>query len=609
MHSLFDAPEQNGKKPSKGRGRVFTISLPTIVVLILFNLVILGAFGWEYWQSLNAGVAQSETPAVVNSSTPTLLATREDESTPLANTPVPPAHDGEQFTGLIVLAMSDSGYTHLFAYQPETLPFTRLTSGEWDDIHPALSPNGANVAFASHRGGQWDIYVLDLSTGDVTRVTNDLDYDGSPSWSSDGLWLAYEKYVGLGNNLEIYIAPIDASVDPIRVTVDPAADFAPAWRPNSNELAFTSDRAGEFDIWLANLDRTGDERFSNLTRNPTASQTGAQWSPDGTRLAWLSPYAGYSSIYIYDMQSEDAAPRYLASGNDFTWDGTGEQILAVFSVQDRHMLSAYSTETGTFTLPPHALRGQTMGVTWARNSLPSPMPNALADIAAATVQAPWAAALTPDAGALFGRQLTIDLADVDAPHAALNALVVQPFYALRDRIVAETDWDPLSSLENAFVPVTEPLAPGRRNDWLYTGRAFSLNPTLIEAGWMAVVREDVGAQTYWRVYLKTRFQDGQQGQPLTAAPWDFDARFSGSTTDYENGGRLLSTIPAGYWIDFTALAEQYGWERLPALSNWQSYIPGAVFSVFVITSGLEWEQAMLQLYPPEVLVTPTPFPP
>jgi TolB protein len=193
---------------------------------------------------------------------------------------------------------------------------------------------------------------------------------------------------------------------------------------------------------------------------------------------------------------------------------------------------------------------------------------------------------------------------VEAPFPQLNALTIEPYYALRNRVTVEAGWDVLSSLENAFVPITQPLEPGRERDWLYTGRSFTLPTILLDVGWMAVVKEEYTGATYWRVYIRSRVQDGSLGRPLLQLPWDFNARFTGSSTYYEQGGAPLGSIPEGYWIDLTALAIEYGWERLPALSNWRSVFYTARFNQFVITSGLDWEQAILQLYPPEILTTP-----
>ncbi|MCL4259607.1 MAG: hypothetical protein KJZ52_03165 [Anaerolineales bacterium] len=58
-------------------------------------------------------------------------------------------------------------------------------------------------------------------------------------------------------------------------------------------------------------------------------------------------------------------------------------------------------------------------------------------------------------------------------------------------------------------------------------------------------------------------------------------------------------------MDITALARQYGWERVPALPNWRTFFRGARFTEFAFTEGLDFYAAMLQLYPPDILITPT----
>ncbi len=58
-------------------------------------------------------------------------------------------------------------------------------------------------------------------------------------------------------------------------------------------------------------------------------------------------------------------------------------------------------------------------------------------------------------------------------------------------------------------------------------------------------------------------------------------------------------------MDVTSLAIQYGWERVPALPNWRTFYRGARFTEFALTGGWTGIHAMLQLYPPDVLVTPT----
>jgi len=64
-----------------------------------------------------------------------------------------PTQEGMRQQGIMILSMTDGYYSHLFAYNPQYLPFTRLTNSNWDDIAPAISPNGTDLVYSSRKNG------------------------------------------------------------------------------------------------------------------------------------------------------------------------------------------------------------------------------------------------------------------------------------------------------------------------------------------------------------------------------------------------------------------------------------------------------------------------
>lgn len=551
-----------------------------------------------------SAIPSSPSPTVSPTPAPPPTAQKPTEPLPLQSFAPPDAF----IQGLIVLAIDEGLYSHLFAYSPGELPLLRLGGGAWDDMHPALHPHGTKLAFTSNRDGDWDLYWMDLTSGEVTQVTDTPEYDGSPSWSPDGLWLAYESYVPAADdgNLEIFIRPLDGSQPPIRLTDDPAADHSPSWSPQGRELAFISTRSGNPEVWLANLDQVGD-RFTNISRDARSIDAHPAWSPDGQLLSWSSrPLQEIQVLKIWDSTHPTDQPRTLNGGDWSAWSPQGDALLTTLATPNLTHLSGYFLEKSSLALPVLRLPGAVHGMAWMQAGLPNPLPDALATAAGMTPTPPWQAVLVGPTDIPQGRVQMVTLEGIEAPLPMVQDRVDEAFYTLRDRVAEQTGWDFLASLEQAYIPLTAPLNPGLMEDWLYTGRAFRFNTAPLNAGWLLVERQDFGVETYWRVYLRARFQDGTQGMPLKDLPWNLTARLSGDPLAYEEGGRLEAVVPPGYWVDFTRLAAALGWERQPALSSWRMAYSGVRYDEFVLREGRDWISAMLEIYPKAALDTPTP---
>jgi TolB protein len=504
--------------------------------------------------------------------------------------------------GTLIYALRDQGHTHIWAYLPGTSQAFALTAGAWDDRDPAISYDGKQLAFSSHRDGNWDLYILDLISGDIRRITETPGYEGHPTWSPDGQWLAYEAYYS--DNFDIWIAPLESNQPPIQLTYDAADDASPVWDPGGRRVAFVSDRDGSPDIFIADLNKP-DNRLTNLTNTPDRSESSPAFSPDGQSLAFAARSDGVDSLMVLDPIDSQTHPVMVGQGGRPAWSPSGDGLLAIAFMPFHSYLQSYTLRNAGTPLIGAPPPGEILSVCWTALALPG-QAQARSD-SLATAQ-PLADATFASGAEGNARHSLLPLANIQAPRARLSDAVQPAFSELRLRVAADLGWDFLAQLENAYVGLNDPLPPGyETGDWLRTGRAFSLSQAAIQAGWVKVVRQDFAGETYWRVYVRANVQDGSLGEPLRERPWDFSTRFSGNPEAYDQGGSLTAQIPPGYYVDFTQLAADYGFERLPAMPDWRTYFPGARYTEFARTDGLDWRTAMLQLYPPEAIVTATPF--
>jgi serine/threonine protein kinase len=152
----------------------------------------------------------------------------------------------------------------------------------------------------------WKSRVPATSNGPrgLSRITFDDGLQASPSWSPDGRFIAYTS--DQAGNFDIWVQPV-AGGRAVQITTDPAADWQPAWSPDGNSLAFRSEREGG-GIFVAPALGGRERRLTTLGYQP-------QWTPNGSQiLVVVRPLLDNASLVIppvYLVGLDGAPPKRI----------------------------------------------------------------------------------------------------------------------------------------------------------------------------------------------------------------------------------------------------------------------------------------------------------
>ena len=123
----------------------------------------------------------------------------------------------------------------------------------------------------SDRSGSPQIYVKNLETRRIRRLTYEGTYNASPAWSPTGEWIVYMARTGSSFDLYL-IDPESGYTTPL--VLHPRSDEDPAWAPDGRKIVFASTRRGRYDLYRIDLDGGNlvrlTEDFGNCT-NPSWS--------------------------------------------------------------------------------------------------------------------------------------------------------------------------------------------------------------------------------------------------------------------------------------------------------------------------------------------------
>jgi Tol biopolymer transport system component/DNA-binding winged helix-turn-helix (wHTH) protein len=218
------------------------------------------------------------------------------------------------------------------------------------DMIPLISPNGQTIAFVrSQPSGDEQIYVVPAAGGEPNRLTEGLGTLEGLCWTRDSRSLIFSS--AMSGSFSLWRVDV-ASGKISWVPVHGEWIFQPSAATGANRLAYQH-RWFEKNIWHITRDEGAS---SGITTGPLISSTRwdceACYSPDGTRLAFISARSGFLEIWTCLADGERpvqlthfggptvATPRWSPDGSriSFTASPDGYSDLFVLEFADREMV-------------------------------------------------------------------------------------------------------------------------------------------------------------------------------------------------------------------------------------------------------------------------------
>lgn len=246
--------------------------------------------------------------------TPNLLATLS-ASTPLSTdlTPqptIPVSTNGEPtgkiaFTCQIYKAQASN---QICIINADGTGFRRLTvDNTKQHYYPSVSPDGQSVVYAAFREPNiYEIYEVNIATGQIVQLTDRLGNLNSPEISPDGSTIVFKLSTSKAN--ELWLMNRDGS-NPQKIPN--VTGWDPTWSPNGDEILFASDVEGAVQLFRVKLNGSELLKISNLP----AIRGRSDWSSDGEFIVTYSGEPWKRDVYIMNVDGSNARMLSPTGGN------------------------------------------------------------------------------------------------------------------------------------------------------------------------------------------------------------------------------------------------------------------------------------------------------
>jgi Tol biopolymer transport system component len=221
----------------------------------------------------------------------------------------------------------NNGVGGIYVVEIETGESSKIIDTDNSDLWPSWSPDGSRIAFVQSATSEFELYVVDIDGSNLTRLAEGYDMQSHLRWTSDGS----NVIVAAFQDDEQHILSIDVDSNTV-LRLGSAKGSAPALSPDGTKLAFWTSEPGNPELWVMNPDGSSPKVVSA----PFAGEDGSiqdsggfglTWSPDSTRIMFSfvstsenldesdsGPSNSFTNLWIVDASGAQA-PIKITNGS------------------------------------------------------------------------------------------------------------------------------------------------------------------------------------------------------------------------------------------------------------------------------------------------------
>ncbi|HKP88071.1 MAG TPA: S41 family peptidase [Blastocatellia bacterium] len=240
-----------------------------------------------------------------------------------------PSRDPMWIWNMIYYDSDRDGHFNLYAYDTASGKTQQLTSNKTWDVRWPSSDNEGRIVYELNG----ELQIFDTKSKKTTPLAINVPDEGLSSRPSRVSVAGLIEDVSLSPKGEralftargdIFTAPIEKGPTRNLTHSSNAHDKFARWSPDGSRIAFISDRSGEEEIWVVAQD--GSTAPEQITTGGHAMRYAPEWAPDGKRIAFTDKDGKVYILTLADKKISEVADSPAGQVRDYAWSPRGNHL-------------------------------------------------------------------------------------------------------------------------------------------------------------------------------------------------------------------------------------------------------------------------------------------